>query len=111
MSLSGRTAIAGIGVTAFGKLPGRSAWSLQTEAVRRAIEDAGLTKDDVDGLLTAPPLAEPLLLHAELLGGKLGLRTNYLSQKFIGGASAVALVAEAAMAVETGLCEVAVCVY
>lgn len=111
MSLSGKTAIAGVGVTAFGKLPGRSAWSLQTEAVRRAIEDAGLSKDDVDGLLTAPPLSEPLLLHAELLGGKLGLRTNYLSQKFIGGASAVAIVAEAAMAVEAGLCQVAVCVY
>jgi acetyl-CoA acetyltransferase len=111
MSLSGKTAIAGLGVTAFGKLPGRSAWSLQTEAVRRAIEDAGLAKGDVDGLLTAPPLAEPLLLHAEQLGGKLGLRTNYLSQKFIGGATAVALVAEAAMAIEAGLCEVAVCVY
>jgi acetyl-CoA acetyltransferase len=111
MSLSGKTAIAGVGATAFGKLPGRSAWSLQTEAVKRAIDDAGLTKLDVDGLLTAPPLAEPLLLHAEQLGGKLGLRTNYLSQKFIGGATAVALVAEAAMAIEAGLCEVAVCVY
>ncbi len=111
MSLSGKTAIAGVGVTPFGKLPGRSAWSLQTEAVRNAIEDAGLKKSDVDGLLTAPPLAEPLLLHAEQLGGKLGLRTNYLSQKFIGGATAVALVAEAALAVEAGLCEVAVCVY
>ncbi|MGH2726526.1 MAG: thiolase family protein, partial [Actinomycetota bacterium] len=111
MSLSGKTAIAGLGVTAFGKLPGRSAWSLQTEAVKRAIDDAGLTKADVDGLLTAPPLSEPLLLHAEQLGGKLGLRTNYLSQKFIGGATAVALVAEAALAVEAGLCEVAVCVF
>ncbi|MEX2555299.1 MAG: thiolase family protein [Actinomycetota bacterium] len=111
MSISGKTAIAGVGVTAFGKLPGRSAWSLQTEAVKRAIDDAGLTKADIDGLLTAPPLAEPLLLHAEQLGGKLGLRTNYLSQKFIGGATAVALVAEAALAVEAGLCEVAVCVY
>ncbi len=111
MSISGKTAIAGLGVTAFGRLPGRSSWSLQTEAARRAIEDAGLERSDIDGLLTAPPLAEPLLLHAEQLGGKLGLRTNYLSQKFIGGATAVALVAEAAMAVEAGLCEVAVCVY
>jgi acetyl-CoA acetyltransferase len=111
MGLAYDTAIAGLGVTAFGKLPGRSAWSLQTEAVARAIADAGLNKDDVDGLLTAPPLGEPLLLHAEQLGGKLGLRANYLSQKFIGGASAVALVTEAAMAVEAGLCDVAVCVY
>ena len=65
MTLSGKTAIAGVGNTAFGKLPGRSAWSLQTEAVKRALDDAGLEKEDVDGLLTAPPLAEPLLLHAE----------------------------------------------
>jgi acetyl-CoA acetyltransferase len=79
--------------------------------VKRALDDAGLEKEDVDGLLTAPPLSEPLLLHAEQLGGKLGLRANYLSQKFIGGATAVALVAEAAMAIQTGLCEVAVCVY
>jgi acetyl-CoA acetyltransferase len=111
MGLSGKTAIAGLGVTAFGKVPGRSAWSLQTEAVKRAIEDAGLDKQDVDGLLTAPPLSEPLLLHAEYLGTKLGLRVNYLSQKFIGGATAVALVAEAANAIHAGLCEVAVCVY
>src|SRR5438132_1453151 len=64
MTLSGKTAIAGVGNTAFGKLPGRSAWSLQTEAVKRALDDAGLEKEDVDGLLTAPPLSEPLLLHA-----------------------------------------------
>src|SRR5947207_14384432 len=109
MSISGKTAIAGLGVTAFGKLPGRSAWSLQTEAVKRALDDAGLEKEDVDGLLTAPPLAEPLLLHAEQLGVKLGLRANYLSQKFIGGPTAVASIAEAAMAIGRGLCGRGVC--
>src|SRR2546421_12205631 len=111
MTLSGKTAIAGVGNTAFGKLPGRSAWSLQTEAVKRALDDAGLEKEDVDGLLTAPPLSEPLLLHAEQLGGKLGLKANYLSQKFIGGAAAVALFAQAAVAAEARLGEVAVRVY
>ena len=78
---------------------------------KRALDDAGLEKEDVDGLLTAPPLSEPLLLHAEQLGRKLGLKANYLSQKFIGGATGLALVAEAAMAIDAGLCEVAVCVY
>ncbi|HEX9774137.1 MAG TPA: thiolase family protein [Actinomycetota bacterium] len=111
MSISGRAAIAGLGVTAFGKLPGRSAWSLQAEAVRRAIEDAGLTKADVDGLLTEPQFTEPLLLHGHVLGRMLGLKTAYLSTKSIGGATAIALVQEAAMAIEAGLCSVAVCVY
>src|SRR5438309_11075365 len=102
MSVAYRTAIAGIGVTAFGKLPGRSAWSLQTEAAARALSDAGLVKGDVDGLLTESPFNEPLLLHAEQLGRALGLRVNYLSQKSIGGATAVGLVIEAAMAGEQG---------
>ena len=99
MTISGRTAIAGIGVTQFGKLPGRSAWSLQAEAVRGALADAGLAKDDVDGLLTEPQFGEPLLLHGHVLGRMLGLRTNYLSTKSIGGATAISLVQEAAMAI------------
>src|SRR2546421_3462875 len=111
MTLSGKTAIAGVGNTAFGKLPGRSAWSLQTEAVKRALDDAGLEKEDVDGLLTAPPLSEPLLLHAGQLGGKLGLKANYLSQKFIGGGAALALVAEGAVAIDARLCGGAVLGY
>lgn len=111
MSISCATAIAGIGVTAFGKLPGRSAWSLQAEAVARALDDAGLAKDDVDALLTEPQFAEPLMLHGHVLGRMLGLKTNYLSTKSIGGATAVSLVQEAAMAIDAGLCEVAVCVY
>jgi acetyl-CoA acetyltransferase len=111
MTISGRTAIAGVGTTAFGKLAGRSAWSLQAEAVRNALADAGLTKDDVDGLLTEPQFGEPLLLHGHVLGRMLGLKTNYLSTKSIGGATAISLVQEAAMAIDTGLCEVAVCVF
>ncbi|HVL32223.1 MAG TPA: thiolase family protein, partial [Actinomycetota bacterium] len=111
MSISGATAIAGVGTTAFGKLPGRSSWSLQAEAVARALEDAGLGKDDIDGLFTEPPFSEPLLLHGHNLGRYLGLKTNYLSTISIGGATAITLVQQAAMAVHAGLCEVAVCVY
>ena len=111
MSISGRTAIAGVGTTAFGKLPGSTAWGLQAEAVRLALEDAGLAKDDVDGLFTEPQFSEPLLLHGHNLGRYLGLKTNYLSTISIGGATACTLVQQAAMAIGAGLCEVAVCVY
>ncbi|MGZ4120603.1 MAG: thiolase C-terminal domain-containing protein [Actinomycetota bacterium] len=111
MTISRKTAITGVGVTAFGKLPGRSAWSLQAEAVKRAVDDAGLTKDDVDGLFTEPQFSEPLLLHGHSLGRYLGMKTNYLSSISIGGATAITLVQQAAMAIHSGLCEVAVCVY
>lgn len=111
MGISRKTAIAGIGVTPFGKLPGRSAWSLQAEAVRNALDDAGLTKDDVDGLFTEPQMTEPLLLHGHVLGRMLGMKVDYLSTKSIGGATANSLIHEAAMAIEAGMCSVAVCVY
>lgn len=111
MNLTGRAAIAGVGTTRFGKLPGSTAWGLQAEAVRVALDDAGLTKDDVDGLFTEPQFSEPLLLHGHALGRYLGLKTNYLSTISIGGATAITLVQQAVMAVDAGLCEVAVCVY
>lgn len=111
MSISGKTAIVGVGATAFGKRPGRSSWSLQAEAIARALDDAGLTKNDIDGLFTEPPFSEPLLLHGHNLGRYLGLKTNYLSTISIGGATAGTLVQQAAMAIDNGLCDVAVCVY
>src|SRR5919204_6498535 len=109
--IAGKAAIVGVGNTPFGKLPGRSAWSLQAEAVRNALADAGLAKDDVDGLFTESQFSEPLLLHGHVLGRMLGLTTNYLSTKSIGGATAISLVQEAAMAIHSGLCEVALCVF
>src|SRR5438874_12384196 len=98
IGIAGRTAIAGVGTTAFGKLPGRSAWSLQAEAVRLALEDAGLHKDDLDGLLTEPQFGEPLMLHGHILGRMLGLKTNYLSAKSIGAGTAISLVQAAGLA-------------
>jgi acetyl-CoA acetyltransferase len=111
MSIAYATAVAGVGTTRFGALPGRSAWSLQAEAVRGALEDAGLARDDVDGLFTEPQFSEPLMLHGHVLGRYLGLKTNYLSTVSVGGATGITLVQQAATAVWAGLCEVAVCVY
>src|ERR1700755_74017 len=48
----GTTAIAGIGCTEFSKDSGRSELKLAAEAVRAALDDAGLVPADVDGLVT-----------------------------------------------------------
>jgi 3-oxoacyl-[acyl-carrier-protein] synthase III len=50
--ITGRAAIAGIGATEFSKDSGRSELRLATEAVRAALDDAGLRPSDVDGLVT-----------------------------------------------------------
>ena len=43
-------AIAGVGYTAFSRDSGRSVLSLATEACRNALDDAGLTSAEVDGV-------------------------------------------------------------
>lgn len=48
------TAITGIGQSAIGRPLSQSALSLTIDACLAAIEDAGLTRDDVDGLATWP---------------------------------------------------------
>ena len=50
--LSRRAAIAGIGQTEFSKESGRTELQLACEAVKAALDDAGLTPADVDGLVT-----------------------------------------------------------
>jgi acetyl-CoA acetyltransferase len=53
MAFAGRdkTAVVGIGQTAFSRDSGRSVLSLATEASLKAIADAGLTVDDIDGIV------------------------------------------------------------
>lgn len=52
MTIAGKTAIVGVGTTTQGELPGRSANDIAAEAIQLALDDAGLTKADVDGLIT-----------------------------------------------------------
>ena len=50
--LRGRAAIVGVGTTEQGELPGRSANQIAIEALRLALDDAGIAKDSIDGLIT-----------------------------------------------------------
>jgi acetyl-CoA acetyltransferase len=105
-----RTAtIAGMGLTAVGKVYGRTAQSFAAEAVRLAVADAGLTLDDVDGLLLNAPKTSGLDLK---LARHLGLRDlHVLSEVNAFGASAAIMVAQAAAAVLAGAAEVVACVF
>lgn len=67
-SLGGRAAIAGIGATEFSKDSGRSELKLAVEAVRAALDDAGLTPADVDGLVTFTMDTNPEITVAQAAG-------------------------------------------
>ena len=53
-----RIVIGGIGATSFGKHPGRSSISLNVEACRKALTDAGIEKSEVDAVFVKVPTSE-----------------------------------------------------
>ncbi|MER5708942.1 lipid-transfer protein [Streptomyces sp. NPDC042898] len=104
--LGGRAAVVGIGATEFSKDSGRSELSLAAEAVRAALDDAGLTPGDVDGLVTFTMDTNPEITVAQAAGiGEL----SFFSRVHYGGGAACATVQQAALAVAGGVAEVVVC--
>jgi hypothetical protein len=72
MTLRGKAAIVGIGeVPTRRTYPGRTTYSLCAEATRLAMTDAGLRKEDIDGLVTRGSDISPMDL-TEYLGLRLG---------------------------------------
>lgn len=84
-SLRNKYAIAGVGYTPQTKVPGRSAASFYLEATMNAIKDAGLRKEDIDGLIyyrDFPILKGDAYHHtAYTLTTSLGIRPAFLSQE------------------------------
>jgi acetyl-CoA acetyltransferase len=109
-SIKDKTAIAGIGYTPQGKIPGRTSLSFHLEAAKNAIADAGLKIEEVDGLLVQPSLADPAVT-APLIAQHLGLRARFLSTQDAWGASAGCQAQHAAWAVAHGLANYVVCTY
>ena len=83
-----------------GIVPEKSALMLHMEAARNAIADAGLTKDDVDGFLTAGYAGYDVAEY-------LGIHPTYTDSTSVGGSSFVIHVAHAVAAINAGYCEVA----
>jgi acetyl-CoA acetyltransferase len=101
--------IAGVAEADFRDIPaGTRPEDLMVQAAVRALDDAGLPLDAVDGLFAAATqLNMPALSAAE----HLGIRPRYLDGTNVGGSSFVAQLAHAAAAIEAGRCEVALIVY
>jgi acetyl-CoA acetyltransferase len=109
MSASGlrdRAAIAGIGQTEFSKESGRTELQLACEAVKAALDDAGLAPADVDGMVTFTLDSSEEMEVARNLGVQ---RLTTFSRVPYGGGASAGVVAQAAMAVAAGVADVVVC--
>lgn len=105
--MRGRVVIAGTGHTAHGKHPGRSTLSLNVEASRKALADAGVDKDDVDAVFVKYPTSRFQSMYGQKVAEALGLQPRIGGVWDQGGASNIAMISYAAMAIEHGQCEVA----
>lgn len=104
--MKNRTAIVGIGQTEFSKESGRTELQLACEAIKAALDDAGLAPADVDGLVTFTMDTSEETEVARNLGIP---SLSMFSQVPYGGGAAAGTVMQASMATATGAANVVVC--
>jgi acetyl-CoA acetyltransferase len=99
--LRAATAIAGLGLTETGRVYGRPAADFAAEAVWLALEDAGLEKGELDGLIVNQGISGGPDLSLALQLGLPELR--FCTQLNAWGSSAAQMVQVAALAVASGM--------
>ena len=93
--------IVGVGETDYTRGSGRSTRAMAAEAIRRAMDDAGLTPEGVDGLMSyhgGDSIPSTTVMY------DLGIRGNFYMDVSGGGSSTEALVGLASGAIEAGMC-------
>ena len=104
-----RAAIVGLGLTEMGKIYGRSAADFAAEAVALALDDAGLEKREVDGLLVNGNGNADMTPYLQMTLGFEDLRM--LNVMNAAGSTSGAMLQYAALAIEAGIVENVVLLY
>ena len=99
-SLTRKAAIVGVAESDIGSTPGKSPLELMAQAAKRALDDAGLKKEDIDGLCWAAFGGSILDV-----GEYLQIMPKWCDSTQYGGSSFDAHVGHAAAAIAAGLCE------
>src|ERR1700758_3184762 len=110
--MSQRPAIIGLGMTAMSVTAGPDSYALATEAVAAALADAGLERGDVDGMLVGSSQG----VREDRLGVALARRAGFGDLRLvehleIKGATAVAMVTRAVLAIRAGMARTVICVF
>lgn len=96
--------VRGVGDTAFGRHDGRDTLDLMAIAATNALQDAGIERAGIDGLLTGYSTAMPHLMLATLFSEHFGLSPSYAHGLQAGGATGCAALMLAKILVESGQC-------
>jgi acetyl-CoA acetyltransferase len=106
--LRGRVAIVGAFDTAVGVVADRTPMELCVAAALGALADAGLHRDEVDGLVTCNAMAQPMLYHAEAAAEYLQIFPRYCMAVGAGGGTTFSIIHHAAAAIVTGMADIVV---
>ena len=103
-----RAAVVGVGTSRFSSRAPESPMRLAVQAFKAALDDAGLTRDDVDGL--AINIGWPLGVDYDRFAEVVGLRVRFADQSWTHGRFVGPTLQHAAMAVASGLARCVACV-
>jgi acetyl-CoA acetyltransferase len=97
--------VIGAGLSEVGRVPGRSALLLAADAARRALADAAVRKNDVDGVLASSAFASPFHRFSVAISEYLGIQPTFSNTLQASGATAATMFNVAAAAIFGGLAE------
>jgi acetyl-CoA C-acetyltransferase len=110
MSLKRKAAAIGLAeLKPFRDPAGTNAFGLMADVASMAIQDAGLEKREIDGLLTSVAFSEPGMFYPAAVAEYIGIRPKMFDVVDIGGASGAGMFWRAAAAIEGGLCSAVLC--
>ena len=104
-TLRGKSAVIGAGISAVGRVPGKSALALAAYAAGRAMADAGIEKHQVDGVLCSHAFSSPFHRFSVALSEYLGIQPTFSNTLQVSGATAATMFNIAAAAIAGGLAE------
>jgi acetyl-CoA C-acetyltransferase len=96
--------LVGAGNTSFGRLAGRGPLGLMAEAAQRALEDSGVERDEIDGVLCGYATTLPHLMLSTLFCERFSLAPAYAHSVQLGGATGGAMLMLARELVAAGRC-------
>jgi acetyl-CoA acetyltransferase len=105
--LKDRSAIVGAGNSAYGRRLMRSPIDLGSDAIANALDDAGLAREDLDGLIVS--FGSPIGADGDTLAQVLGLNLRAYNQTWAHGRFTASCIQWAAMIVNAGLANAVAC--
>lgn len=106
-ALHGEAAVIGVGASRFGRMPEESVLSLAGEALTGALDDAGLEKEAIDGLIVHN--GSPRGADYDTIAQIFGLRPRFCAQSWAHGRFTATNITHAVLAVTNGLADRVAC--